>query len=865
MKMLLIEYLFRQKGFKPNENQLKAILHLDGPLFLTAGPGSGKTRVLLWRTLNLIVFKGVKPEEIFLSTFTEKAALQLRDGLRSLLGMVTNITGQPYDISGMSIGTVHSICRQIITDRRFSNKSLRKIAPVLLDELGQYFKVYNRRFWVSMITDGGFNDEETAQRTINKYLTDSDNYSRHYAAVNTIALFNRLSEENYHPDGEEVEDEELASILKMYKFYFSNMNEDDRIKIADFSLLQQYAYKVIINSTDKQVFKHIIIDEYQDTNTIQELIFFALAKQTRNICVVGDDDQALYRFRGATVENLVEFEERCNKYLGIKPTRIDLNLNYRSRVRIVDFYNDFISRCDWKKTKGKGHYRIVDKRIAPFKKDKKQSVYRTDKKGPDEIYLEIAKFVHKLKESGKITDYNQVAFLFPSLQYMGTPNVRVVGFRAALESLGINVYAPRAGRFLEVDEAEITYGILFHIYGRPSLAGRASRGLQDFRTWIIRSMNRAQEIIDQDHLLKDFIEERKIEIDRILSDYNILHQSILKKGLTKNSPLTDDLIRNLKELPGISQIARKNFTNKYFTDFVKKRQSEGKPLPVRYLINRATSLDRSILDIFYQIQAFSYYRKIFDLAESGIDEGPVCNLAMISQYLARFMNDHSPIVNAEFLEGGKFINVFVNSFTYAIFRLGETEYEDKEVPFPKGRVPFLTIHQSKGLEFPVVIMGNTFRSERDPGMNERIIRKLIEKEGEPIDRISEFDNMRMFYVAFSRAKNLLILPHFSGRGQRISSPLKEMLEEDHLPLLKDLDLNTIPVVEFEPEDLGKSYSYTADYLAYQRCPRQYMIFRKYGFETSRSQNMFFGNLVHKTIEDLHRYLIDQKKQKETVQ
>ncbi len=62
--------------------------------------------------------------------------------------------------------------------------------------------------------------------------------------------------------------------------------------------------------------------------------------------------------------------------------------------------------------------------------------------------------------------------------------MRVVGFRAALESLGINVYAPRAGRFLEVDEAEITYGILFHIYGRPSLAGRASRGLQDFRTWI---------------------------------------------------------------------------------------------------------------------------------------------------------------------------------------------------------------------------------------------------------------------------------------------------------------------------------------------------------------------------------------------
>ena len=107
---------------------------------------------------------------------------------------------------------------------------------------------------------------------------------------------------------------------------------------------------------------------------------------------------------------------------------------------------------------------------------------------------------------------------------------------------------------------------------------------------------------------------------------------------------------------------------------------------------------------------------------------------MISQFLARFMNDYNPIINAEFLDDGKFINVFVSSYTYAIFRLGETEYEDKEVPFPKGRVPFLTIHQSKGLEFPVVILGSPFRTERPAGMNEVIIRKLIEKEGEPLEQ-----------------------------------------------------------------------------------------------------------------------------------
>src|SRR5688572_89147 len=105
-----LSYFFGKTGFKPTPKQEEAILFNGKPLFLTAGPGSGKTRVLLWRTLNLIVYQNVKPEEIFLSTFTEKAALQLRDGLRSLLALVTNETGQPFDISKMGIGTVHSIC-----------------------------------------------------------------------------------------------------------------------------------------------------------------------------------------------------------------------------------------------------------------------------------------------------------------------------------------------------------------------------------------------------------------------------------------------------------------------------------------------------------------------------------------------------------------------------------------------------------------------------------------------------------------------------------------------------------------------------------------------------------------------------------
>ncbi len=119
-KSLSIETLWDVAEFEPNDEQRAAILHTDGPLFLPAGPGAGKTRVLLWRTLNLMVFQDVDPEEIFLSTFTEKAAFQLREGLRSLLGFVTNNTGKQFDISRMYVGPDHSLCRRIILDRRFS-------------------------------------------------------------------------------------------------------------------------------------------------------------------------------------------------------------------------------------------------------------------------------------------------------------------------------------------------------------------------------------------------------------------------------------------------------------------------------------------------------------------------------------------------------------------------------------------------------------------------------------------------------------------------------------------------------------------------------------------------------------------------
>ena len=171
----------RPNPFNPNPNQERAILHTSGPLFLTAGPGSGKTRVLLWRTLNLIVFHNVKPEEIFLSTFTEKAAFQLKEGLRSLLGLVTNLTGVPYDISKMYVGTVHSLCQRLIRERRLSTGGKKLVVPVLKDALGQYFHISRRSYWEQITQAGNFSDDTNI--TIIQYLGSSSS-SNHIAVTN---------------------------------------------------------------------------------------------------------------------------------------------------------------------------------------------------------------------------------------------------------------------------------------------------------------------------------------------------------------------------------------------------------------------------------------------------------------------------------------------------------------------------------------------------------------------------------------------------------------------------------------------------------------------------------------------------------
>jgi DNA helicase-2/ATP-dependent DNA helicase PcrA len=378
--------------------------------------------------------------------------------------------------------------------------------------------------------------------------------------------------------------------------------------------------------------------------------------------------------------------------------------------------------------------------------------------------------------------------------------------------------------------------------------------------WVAIAENTADAIIANDPRLKKFVNDRKAELDRAREDYEILLKAVEKHRWRLDDPYEPDrMSRVLYAASGLSDLVKKQISSSYFDKLAKERIRTGKPLSLLYVLKRFTSIDWNLLDLFYKLCTFEHLKKMFDVAERQGDEGPVANLGLITQYLSLFVDDRVPLITADLLVE-KILQVVFFSYLFALYRLGETELENAEDPFPKGRIPFLTIHQSKGLEFPVIVLGNTSKIDRGPSALEQITRPLLSRvPGEPLEKMSKFDIMRMFYVALSRAKNLLIIAHYKGVGQRMNDEFKTLLTDD-FPRIPKLDISKIPAAQAKDETLPKAYSFTSDFLMYKRCPRQYMIFRKFDFVPSRSQTMFFGNLVHRTLEDLHHELIRRRTQ-----
>lgn len=298
-----------------NGPQKEAVLHTDGPLLILAGAGSGKTRVLTHRIAYLIDEKGVNPWNILAITFTNKAAEEMRQRVDSLVN---------FGAESIWVSTFHSMCVRIL--RRF------------IDRLG-----YETRFTI-YDTD----DQKTLMKEVCRKV-DID--TKVFKERSLLSAISSAKNEMILPDEFELNaggDFGQRKIAKVYREYEAQLKSNNAL---DFDDLLVKTVQLLETQPDvleyyQERFRYIMVDEYQDTNTVQFRLISLLAGKYKNLCVVGDDDQSIYKFRGANIRNILDFEHEFPDAHVIK-----LEQNYRSTGNILDAANGVISNNKGRKEK----------------------------------------------------------------------------------------------------------------------------------------------------------------------------------------------------------------------------------------------------------------------------------------------------------------------------------------------------------------------------------------------------------------------------------------------------------------------------------------------------------------------------------
>lgn len=298
-----------------NEQQREAVYHTEGPLLILAGAGSGKTRVLTHRIAYLIEERGVNPWNILAITFTNKAAGEMRERVDDIVG---------FGSESIWVSTFHSTCVRIL--RRH------------IDRLG-----YDTNFTI-YDTD----DQKTLMRDICKYLQID---TKIYRERNLLAAISAAKNEMVSPEGFRLRAEGDFSrqrIASVYEEYEKQMKANNALDFDDLLVKAVQLLKTQPDVLDyyQERFRYIMVDEYQDTNNVQFQFVSTLAAKYRNLCVVGDDDQSIYKFRGADIRNILNFENVFEDAKVIK-----LEQNYRSTGTILDAANAVIHNNRGRKDK----------------------------------------------------------------------------------------------------------------------------------------------------------------------------------------------------------------------------------------------------------------------------------------------------------------------------------------------------------------------------------------------------------------------------------------------------------------------------------------------------------------------------------
>jgi DNA helicase II / ATP-dependent DNA helicase PcrA len=763
-----------------DDEKKEAIKITEGPLLIIAGPGSGKTKTLVERVVHLVT-KGVPPTSIMVATFTEKAAAEL----------VTRISNRlleldlKVNLNEMFVGTLHSIFLRILDDHREFTRLKRNYR--ILDQFDQRYFIFRKM-------------KDLAKVPGVASLLQVSTSSSWTAAELAVDYVNKVSEELLDVGKlKTATDPAIAAIGNLSEAYQQLLADENAL---DFSTIQVEAWRLLdsqpaLLAALQEKIRYLMIDEYQDTNTVQEKILLKLAAAHSNLCVVGDDDQGLYRFRGATIRNILEFPKN---FPSGQCRAVKLTTNYRSPPGVIDFYNDWMKQLNW--TGDDGTVFRFEKTIKPRAAEfpETATVIRVSSDGTvGDYHQEVLTFLNRLRDSGKLADLNQVAFLFRSVK-----SDRVIGLARYLEANGVPVFSPRSALFFERNEIKLILGALIFIF--PNL-----------------------------------FEDLKWTADATLDIWNYYREC---KEFFANAVRADT-----KKHAGLLKWCN---------------------IRARAHLTLTQSTDYRFSHLLYQLFEFPLFRGYLetDLKGHSTDLRGTYNLALFSRLLTKFEYLHNIIVITPKSIQFDLRDLFNRYFRFLIDG-GIEEYEDFDEIAPAGCVSFMTIHQSKGLEFPVVLVGSLDSVPRKQyhDIDETLQRDYYHKPPfEPLEQTKSFDFWRLYYTAFSRPQNLLgLIAHEERKKPKKSQAVGDLkipreyfrASYSGLPHWRTpaFDVSKITFAPMKEINLKQEYSFTSHVLLYENCPLQYKFFKELEFAPVRQSGSMAGSLIHQTIEDIHKAVL----------
>lgn len=813
-----------------NENQQKVVEYNGNkPLLVEAGPGSGKTRVIIERVKFLINELKVNPSSLLVITFTRKAANELKDRLSE--DIPKNI------INEMQISTIHSFCLDFLKKRG-------NVTNLIDDDSGEKRRLFIQKYKYKL----GFKNEfYLADYQIPSVINKFDEYTTFKVDIDGLIDYIKqtrpidkeyvdfVNSFKFFPSKKVRENEKFkkswynARFLQTPKAYVKYLELLDLFNAVDYNTVQIKFLESLKENPETQ-YTNILVDEFQDTDPVQAEIFEILLKNAESFTAVGDVDQSIYSFRGSFRDYFEEFYNKYNAEL------ISLNYNYRSTNNIIRTSEAFI----------KPQRKEYSKKYLVGARNEDKASYILESLDPQEEAQKIFNLIKDLKDNGKIRQYNDVAILYRSI----VSNKNIPFLIDEFKKNDISYHISGTEDLIESDEVKSILTLFYYIarkldhsYGMSNLEKewlnlRAFCGIDfipKFRKLSVETKRYLMEL------------QENFENDVLKTEKEVYFELTGKKSrkkkfngvFTRNEDVLIEIFKRVNKPVVDLDLIEDTGDREFFTELEKLREN----------VFSSDEEDKlTILEVYYELLNLCGY---FDdlVINNGDYELELENLSKIS----RTIFNYESIISANDVRGLFFF------LTNVIEGYG-TSSSDVD------GVQLMTVHKAKGLEFPVTIVSSLSEynfplAPRDPMREKDNINKddtfytpnkfLEYKDCSEADEVNLglAEENRVIYVAMTRAQDILVLSVVGKMPEeicKISNYFNKNL---------DLDNRSISSVGSKPEEnkLNLSYSSFADY---NNCPWRYNLLNKLHFKVSQKEVTKMGSIIHEALDVINQEIKD---------